>query len=85
MTGSMGVDEHWNDITGWPCSLDSRYLPYADQQRAKHADDMFSIGATNAPVMCSKYEWFMNKSHYQIAFTKFTMIFIILISIDIAC
>lgn len=58
MAGSMGVDENWNDITSWSCSLDSRYLPYANRQREKLSREFFEIGGTNAPVMCSKYEWF---------------------------
>ncbi len=75
MAGSMGVDEQWQDITGWSCSLDNRYLPYADRQREAHGDDLFEIGATNAPVMCSKYEWFKNEfpqEHKRIA--KYVML-----------
>ena len=60
MAGSIGVDETWGDVTGWSCTMDSRYLPYADKQREEFADEMFSIGGTNAPVMCSKYDWFKN-------------------------
>lgn len=75
MAGSMGVDENWNDITTWSCSLDSRYLPYADEQREKFADDMFSIGGTAAPVMCAKYAWFKDafpEEHSRIA--KYVML-----------
>ena len=32
MSGFMGVDKDWNDITTWSCSLDSRYMPYAQKQ-----------------------------------------------------
>jgi len=32
MAGFMGVDENWQDVTGWSCSLDTRYAPYADRQ-----------------------------------------------------
>lgn len=75
MAGAMGVDENWNDITTWSCSLDSRYLPYADRQRELFADDMFRICGTNAPVMCSKYDWFKNdfpEEHKRIA--KYVML-----------
>ena len=75
MAGSMGVDEHWQDITTWSCSLDSRYLPYANRQRELFADDMFEIGCTNAPVMCSKYAWFKDAypdEHARIA--KYVML-----------
>lgn len=75
MAGSMGVDENWNDITTWSCSLDSRYLPYADEQREKFGDEMFSIGGTSAPVMCAKYAWFKDafpKEHSKIA--KYVML-----------
>lgn len=75
MAGSMGVDAHWNDITGWSCSLDNRYLPYANRQRENHDNELFEIGATSAPVMCSKYEWFKNEfpqEHKRIA--KYVML-----------
>lgn len=75
MAGSMGVDENWNDITTWSCSLDSRYLPYANRQRDLFADDMFRICGTNAPVMCSKYDWFQKdfpEEHKKIA--KYVML-----------
>lgn len=75
MAGAMGVDENWNDITGWSCSLDSRYLPYASRQRAFQADALFQIGGTSAPVMCAKYEWFKNEfpqEHRRIA--KYVML-----------
>lgn len=75
MAGSIGVDENWNDVTTWSCTLDSRYLPYADEQRAKYGADMFEIGATNAPVMCSKMAWFRNEfpaEHRRIA--KYVML-----------
>lgn len=61
MAGAIGVGENWEDITGWSCSLDGRYLPYADRQRERLADEFFEIGGTNAPVMCSKYDWFRNE------------------------
>lgn len=75
MAGSMGVDEQWGDITTWSCSMDSRYLPYAERQRALFADDLFAIGCTNAPVMCAKYAWFKEafpEAHRRIA--KYVML-----------
>lgn len=70
MAGSIGVDENWNDITTWSCSMDSRYLPSAEYQRKCFADQMFTIGGTNSPVMCAKYDWFRNEfpdEHKRIA------------------
>ncbi|MBQ6373163.1 MAG: hypothetical protein IJJ45_01605 [Clostridia bacterium] len=75
MAGSMGVDEHWNDVTGWSCTLDSRYLPWAERQRAEVGTELFEIGCTNAPVMCSKYAWFRDsfpEDHKRIA--KYVML-----------
>lgn len=75
MAGAMGVDENWNDITTWSCSLDGRYLPYAEKQREKYGRDLFAIGGTNAPVMCAKYDWFRNEfpeEHGKIA--KYVML-----------
>ena len=75
MAGSIGVDENWGDVTTWSCSMDSRYLPYADRQRELFGEDMFTIGGTNAPVMCSKYDWFRNDfptEHARIA--KYVML-----------
>ena len=71
----MAVDEDWNDLTGWSCSLDSRYLPYAEQQRNRFADDLFRISGTNAPVMSAKYAWIRDKfpeRHRRIA--KYVML-----------
>lgn len=70
MAGCIGVDEHWGDVTGWTCSLDSRYLPFADSQRARLGEEMFTIGGTVAPVLCAKYEWFREsfpEAHKRIA------------------
>lgn len=58
MSGFMGVDEHWNDITTWSCSLDSRYMPYAERQMAQLKDQFLGISGTNFPQMAPKYEWF---------------------------
>lgn len=61
MAGSMGVDENWNDITSWTFTLDSRYLPYADDQKKILGDKMYEVSGTLAPIMCSKYVWFKNE------------------------
>ena len=49
MAGCIGVDEHWGDVTGWTCSLDSRYLPFADS--SDPWEEMFTIGGTVALVL----------------------------------
>ncbi len=61
MAGFMGVDKDWNDVTGWSCSIDTRYVPYAEAQNAKFADDFYEISGTNSPLFSSKYEWFKNE------------------------
>ena len=61
MSGFMGVDEQWNDITTWSCSLDSRYMPYAERQMAQLKDQFLGIGGTNFPQMAPKFEWFKNE------------------------
>ena len=58
MSGFMGVDKDWNDITTWSCSLDSRYMPYAQKQMKELKDDFFVTGGTNFPQMAPKSEWF---------------------------
>ncbi len=58
MAGFMGVDRDWNDVTGWSCSLDTRYIPYAEAQMKLYADDFYRISGTNSPLFSSKYEWF---------------------------
>jgi xylulokinase len=58
MAGFMGVDKDWNDMTGWSCSLDTRYIPYAKKQQEKFGDDFLLHGGTNAPLMAPKLEWF---------------------------
>ena len=58
MSGFMVVDKNWNDITTWSCSLDSRYMPYAEKQMEKLRDPFLCIGGTNFPQMAPKYEWF---------------------------
>ncbi len=61
MSGFMGVDKDWNDITTWSCSLDSRYMPYAERQMGELKDDFLGIAGTNFPQMAPKYEWFKNE------------------------
>jgi xylulokinase len=58
MSGFMGVSKDWDDITTWSCSLDSRYMPYADRQMATLKDKFLEIGGTNFPALAPKYEWF---------------------------
>jgi xylulokinase len=58
MSGFMGVSKDWDDITTWSCSLDTRYMPYADRQMATLKDDFLVIGGTNFPQMAPKFEWF---------------------------
>lgn len=70
MAGCIGVDENWQDITTWSCTLDNRYAPYADAQRKKHADLIFNISATSSQVMSAKLEWFKKEfpeEHKRIA------------------
>ena len=61
MAGFMGVDKDWNDITTWSCSLDTRYIPYADRQMKELRKEFLEISGTNAPQMAPKYEWFKNE------------------------
>ena len=58
MSGFMGVDKDWNDITTWSCSLDSRYMPYAMRQMEQLKEQFLCIGGTNFPQMAPKLEWF---------------------------
>lgn len=58
MSGFIGVDKDWNDITTWSCSLDSRYMPYAVKQLETLKDDFLQISGANDPQMAPKYEWF---------------------------
>jgi len=61
MAGFMGVDRDWNDITTWSCSLDTRYMPYADRQMETLKDKFLAVGGTNFPQMAPKYEWFQSE------------------------
>lgn len=58
MSGFMGVDHEWNDITTWSCSLDSRYMPYAQRQMKELKKEFLQTSGTNAPQMAPKFEWF---------------------------
>ena len=51
MAGFMGVDKDWNDMTGWSCSLDTRYIPYAKKQQEKFGDDFLFHGG----AQCTAY------------------------------
>lgn len=75
MAGSIGVGENWDDITSWSCSVDTRYLPYADSIRREFEDDLYSLSGTGSPVMCAKYKWFEHEfpeEHDRIV--KYTML-----------
>lgn len=61
MSGFMGVDKDWNDITTWSCSLDSRYMPYAERQMKELKDEFLRVGGTNFPQMAPKVEWFRSE------------------------
>lgn len=61
MSGFMGVDKDWNDITTWSCSLDTRYMPYAERQMLTLKDKFLSVAGTNFPQMAPKFEWFKNE------------------------
>lgn len=75
MAGAIGVDEQWGDVTTWSCSLDTRYVPYANEQRGRLNREFYEISGTNAPMMCSKYAWFKDafpEEHRRIA--KYVML-----------
>lgn len=75
MSGFMGVDKEWNDITTWSCSLDSRYMPYAERLMERYKDHFLCTGGTNFPQMAPKYEWF--KTEYpneSVRIVKYLMI-----------
>lgn len=61
MSGFMGVGRDWEDITGWSCSLDSRYMPYADRQMEELRDEFLNTAGTNFPQMAPKFEWFQKE------------------------
>ena len=61
MAGFMGVDGEWNDITTWSCSLDTRYVPYADKQISAYGKTFTNLSGTGVPQMAPKFEWFKNE------------------------
>ena len=61
MAGFMGVGENWEDITGYSCSLDTRFTPYAERQMKELAGDFLEISGTNSPLFSTKYEWFKSE------------------------
>lgn len=60
MAGFMGIDRDWNDITSWTCSLDTRYVPYANEQMRTMKQQFLDICGTNAPLMSAKCKWFVS-------------------------
>ena len=58
MSGFMGVDKDWEDITTWSCTLDTRYMPYADRQLETIGSRFLEISGTNFPAMAPKFQWF---------------------------
>lgn len=58
MSGFMGVDRDWNDITTWSCSLDTRYMPYAERQMRELRELFLKESCTSLPQMAPKFEWF---------------------------
>ena len=61
MSGFMGVDKNWDDITTWSCSLDTRYMPYAERQMSLLKQDFLETAGTNFPAMAPKIEWFRSE------------------------
>lgn len=58
MAGFMGVDQELNDITTWSCSLDGRYLPFAEKMMKEYSGLILEQSGTNSPVMAPKIQWF---------------------------
>ena len=61
MAGFMGVGKGWEDITGWSCSLDTRYTAFAEKQMNEHRDDFVCISGTGNPLFSAKYAWFAHE------------------------
>ncbi len=75
MAGSIGVGENWEDVTSWSCTLDGRYMPYADALRQKAGVTIYRISGTGSPVLGAKYVWFKKafpEEHKKIV--KYTML-----------
>ena len=53
-----GGDKDWEDITTWSCTLDTRYMPYADRQLETIGSRFLEISGTNFPAMAPKFQWF---------------------------
>ncbi len=58
MAGFMGVDKDWQDVTGWSCSMDTRYAPYAAHQLETMSHEFLELSGTNSPLFSAKYAWF---------------------------
>lgn len=58
MAGFMGVGSGWEDVTGWSCSLDTRYTPFARKQTEEFGDAFLNISGTGSPLFSAKYAWF---------------------------
>lgn len=58
MAGFMGVGRNWEDITGWSCSLDTRYLGWAEKLRLECGKLIGTLCGTSAPLMAPKILWF---------------------------
>ncbi len=58
MAGFMGVGEGWEDVTGWSCSLDTRYVEWAEKMRDEHGELIRTLCGTSAPLMAPKIRWF---------------------------
>ena len=58
MAGFMGVGSGWEDVTGWSCSLDTRYTSFARRQMEEFGDAFLNISGTNSPLFSAKYAWF---------------------------
>ena len=58
MAGFMGVGKNWEDITGWSCSLDTRYLGWAEKIRSESGELIGGLCGTSAPLMAPKILWF---------------------------
>lgn len=61
MAGFIGAGPHWEDVTSWSCSLDTRYAQYAGRQIKTLGNEFLEISGTNAPVMAPKISWLMNE------------------------
>ena len=58
MAGFMGVGKNWEDITGWSCSMDTRYAPYVDKMISEHLTELREDSGTGCPVTAPKMQWF---------------------------